>query len=739
MQHSAAVSTMSQNPVTSSSGTTSNIELIFVAALKSYKKKTKKDLKNHELFKQLETCDSPAAILSVFQADQFDPSRTGSNERLNRWLIPTINVLSAFSNTLGEGISSVFPPAKVIFAGMGVLLLAAKDVAESQDVLIDIFGRIESFFVRLETYTNVPLTPAMTNKMVQITVKILDILAIATKEMKQSRASEFDLRLAFLEANIGPEKFLKSVIGQTKLDDGLKKLDKMINEEVAMASAQLLRVTHNINENIKAVDDKVQTMADDGKAAANAVKSIVQEAADGVEDVKRNQLRESLRKWQSPPDPSTNHHIVGERQHEGTAEWFIESNKCREWRADGSLLWIHGKAGSGKSVLCSAIINDVTTLSKAGSASMAYFYFDFRDLDKQSRRNLLSSLLVQLSTSSNAFCDILSRLYLAHNNGAGQASNNDLTQCLKDMLTLPDQRPVYLIVDALDECPNTSDIPSARKRVLDLVKDLIGLRLPNLRICITSRPELDIGEALEPLASQTVSLETELGQEKDISDYVRSVVYSDSGTLMKRWREEDKEHVIKTLSERADGMFRWVFCQLEMLQNCLPQNVRRVLQELPTSLDETYERMLRNILKANPDQAYRLLQCLAVATRPLRVEELAEILALDFDGATDGIPALNKDWRWDDERQGVLATCSSLIVVVDGGFDYDTGRKRRVVQFAHFSVKEFLTSDRLADIKADISCFHIRLEPAHTVISQACLATLLQSNHDDGAENKARS
>ncbi|KAN0136449.1 hypothetical protein V8E53_005817, partial [Lactarius tabidus] len=551
------------------------IERIFLAALKSYKKKTKKDLKNHDLFKQLETCDSPAAILAVFQADQFDPSRTGSNERLNKWLIPTINILSAFSDTLGEGISLVFPPAKVIFAGVGVLLLAAKDVAESQDVLIDIFGRIESFFVRLETYTNVPLTPAMTNKMVQITVEILDILAIATKEMKQGRA----------------KKFLKKVIGQTKLDDGLKKLDKLTNEEVAMASAQLLRVTHNINENIKAVDRNVRTMANvisaisdfdcsDGNAAAKEVKSI-------VDDMKRNQLRESLRKWQCPPDPSTNHHIVGDRQHEGTAEWFIDSDQCHEWKADGSLLWIHGKAGSGKSVLCSAIINNVTTLSKSGSASMAYFYFDFRDVDKQSRRNLLSSLLVQLSTCSNAFCDILSRLYSAHDNGARQASNNDLTQCLKDMLTLPHQRPVYLIIDALDECPNTSDIPSARKRVHDLVKDLIGLRLPNLRICITSRPELDIGEALEPLASQTVSLETELGQKKDISDYVRSIVYSDSGTLMKRWREEDKEHVIKTLSERADGMFRWVFCQLEMLQNCLPQNVRHVLQELPASLDET--------------------------------------------------------------------------------------------------------------------------------------------------------
>ena len=107
MQHSAAVSTMPQTPATASPESSSNIERIFLAALKSYKKKTKKDLKNHDLFKQLEACDSPAAILAVFQADQFDSSRTGSNDRLNKWLIPTINVLCAFSDTLGEGISLV--------------------------------------------------------------------------------------------------------------------------------------------------------------------------------------------------------------------------------------------------------------------------------------------------------------------------------------------------------------------------------------------------------------------------------------------------------------------------------------------------------------------------------------------------------------------------------------------------------------------------------------------------------
>ena len=159
----------------------------------------------------------------------------------------------------------------------------AKDVIGSQGILIDIFGRIESVFVRLEIYTGVPLTPKMTDKMVQITVEILDILAIATKEMKQSRASEFDLRFRVHDTDIVSEKFVKRVIGRTDLEDGMKTLDRLTNEEVVMASAQLLKVAHKIdnkvtevnenvvvvkggvqlaNDNIKAVYDKVQTIAD---------------------------------------------------------------------------------------------------------------------------------------------------------------------------------------------------------------------------------------------------------------------------------------------------------------------------------------------------------------------------------------------------------------------------------------------------------------------------------------------
>jgi hypothetical protein len=147
---------------------------------------------------------------------------------------------------------------------------------------------------------------------------------------------------------------------------------------------------------------------------------------------------------------------------------------------------------------------------------------------------------------------MLSRIYLAHDKGAQKPSDKTLTKCLTEMLLLPFEGPMYLILDALDECPNNSGLPTAREEVLDLINNLVGLRLPNLHICVTSRPEIDIQTALEPLTSLRVSLHNQSGQKKDIVDYVSSVVCSDK--KMGRWREEDRKLVIGRLSERADGM-----------------------------------------------------------------------------------------------------------------------------------------------------------------------------------------
>ncbi|KAH9037520.1 hypothetical protein EDB85DRAFT_2142480 [Lactarius pseudohatsudake] len=698
------------------------LRLYLQNCLQSLQKRTGQDITSHPLAARLKTCDSPDAILAVLKAqvEEFDQSRR-DDERLTNWLNPTVNVLYAFSATLGEGVGLVFSPAKVIFAGFGVLLLASKDVAASHDVLIDIFERIENFFKRLEAYTEVPQTAAMT------TLSICELVGrqdIEDALQKLDRLTQEEARMATAEVLRvthgvddkvkgvgfqveGVNKGVQDVDGKVEcvdervqgvdervqgvdervqgVDERVQGVDERVqrvgdgvhgvDERVRGVGVDVQRVDHKVravDDRVKQVDHRVAVVNDDVKLIIDGVRkettAALQRIVNTVDDMSRNQLRRDLRNWISPPiHPS----II-------TPPVVLITRVPRHGSLEATPSKLGGfmaaYSGSGKSILSSVIVRDIEDICNAGFASMAYFYFDFKDTAKQDSRALLSSLLIQLSDPPN--------------DGA-------LTQCLKTMLVALGETPIYLILDAVDECVNTSGMPSPREKVLIFVEELVELKLSNLHLCITSRPEIDIRNALEPLAVHRISLHDESGQNADIATYVSSVVYSDS--RMRRWRAEERDLVVGRLSAKADGMFRWVFCQLEILRHCFPASVLNILEQLPESLDETYERILREISRANRDHAYHLLQCLTVAVRPLRVEELAEILAVDFNAS--GGPNL-------------------VAVVMDG--DY------RVVQFSHFSVKEFLTSDRLASSLGKESRFHIRLESAHTILAQASLGVLLR-------------
>jgi hypothetical protein len=200
----------------------------------------------------------------------------------------------------------------------------------------------------------------------------------------------------------------------------------------------------------------------------------------------------------------------------------------------------------------STIIEEIDTMRKSGLASLAMFYYDFREDQKRDQRGLLSSVLVQLCLQSDRYYEVLSNFYLEHSGGTRQPSDDALVRCLKGIVELPQQAPIFLIVDALDECPNSSALSSPREKVLMLLEDLIDPQYPNLRICVTSRPEADIKVVLEPLSFRSISLHDESGQMKDIENYIKSVVKTNRN--MRRWKPEHKQLVIDVLIERADGM-----------------------------------------------------------------------------------------------------------------------------------------------------------------------------------------
>jgi hypothetical protein len=189
-------------------------------------------------------------------------------------------------------------------------------------------------------------------------------------------------------------------------------------------------------------------------------------------------------------------------------------------------------------------------MRKAGHASLAIYYYDFREDQNKDLRGLLSSVLFQLCDQSDSYCEILSTFYSAHRDGTQSPTDRDLVRCLTKLFKIP--VPVYLIIDGLDECPSTSALPSPRAEVLSLLEDLVESRLSNLQICVTSRPEADIKLVLEPLTFRSISLHDESGQKEDIEDYIQSVVSTNKE--MQRWTMRQKQRVIDTLTERADGM-----------------------------------------------------------------------------------------------------------------------------------------------------------------------------------------
>jgi hypothetical protein len=199
----------------------------------------------------------------------------------------------------------------------------------------------------------------------------------------------------------------------------------------------------------------------------------------------------------------------------------------------------------------SAIIHDIDNMRRSRPVILTFYYCDLKEERKRDLRGLLSSLLVQLCHQSDSYCDYLSKFFLDHKNGSQHASGSALVLCLKNILKHPRQHPVYMIVDALDECSNPPVRLTPRKEVLHLFEELVD-SVPNLHICVTSRPETDIEVVINRLTSYTISLHDETGQIDDINHFITSFVNNDEG--MKRWPRGVKEHVIDVLIRRAGGM-----------------------------------------------------------------------------------------------------------------------------------------------------------------------------------------
>ncbi|SLM38552.1 P-loop containing nucleoside triphosphate hydrolase, partial [Lasallia pustulata] len=472
----------------------------------------------------------------------------------------------------------------------------------------------------------------------------------------------------------------------------------------------------------------IKDLASDMQADVQSTKSITLGIQLGME-------REKIHRWLSAgaPDPSTNQIRASRSRQANTGLWFLKSETFTYWKASSALVWLHGKAGCGKTVLSSTIINAVLQEPQSKSEiAVAYFYFDFNNVQKQKSDKMIRSLITQLSRQSKKKLNKLEALFSFCNNGERQPDVEGLLIVLKEVVEGFDE--TYIVLDALDEC-------SDREELLERMGEIQGWKLRQLRMLVTSRWLIDIKESLEPLTEPRgkICVQSSL-VDADILTYVRGRLQNDRA--LKRWRgmPQVQEEIETTLKEKANGMFRWAVCQLDALQNChrLPI-LRKALESLPETLDETYARILRNISEEDSHDAIKILQWLTYSSRPLRIEELAEIVAVNINGS----PWFDHTARFPDQED-VLAICSSLVAVEDVSIKEDDSEDDKyllqrqygstlvnpiqVVRLAHFSVKEYLVSKRIRDQAAATARYAIQEIQANQSIAAACLAYLLQFN-----------
>ncbi|ETS84370.1 hypothetical protein PFICI_02395 [Pestalotiopsis fici W106-1] len=423
-----------------------------------------------------------------------------------------------------------------------------------------------------------------------------------------------------------------------------------------------------------------------------------------VADIKNGIHRGKIAKWLSPPDPSTNLNKAQAQHQSGTGDWFLGSDTYLTWKKErNSFLWLHGIPGCGKTVLSSSIVADIAS-SPLSSQSLLYFYFDFNDADKQSLGGAVRSLISQMYSQQKVIRSQVEALHSSCQGGDRQPDDASLHKLLHDILQHAGE--VWMVLDALDECHNRDEDP--RHKLLPWIKGLRDLGL-NIHIMVTSRPEQDIKSSVEAWASnkEMIHLRSNLVDD-DIKAYIKSKIEA-----MDRWktRSDVRETIETALSQKANGMFRWVSCQFDVLNDCIDlPSVQRELQNLPRSLEATYERILQNVKEQHRRYATRLLQFLTYSDRPLRLEEAVDAIAVD----TSSQPRFDPKNRLPIPHD-IIQCCSSLVVLVKARNGVDE------LNLAHFSVQEYLMSSRpKAFLTEDLEKLN-----ATAAILETCLSYLL--------------
>jgi len=454
-------------------------------------------------------------------------------------------------------------------------------------------------------------------------------------------------------------------------------------------------------------------------------KDIMWEIRTAQDDADRRRIISWLS--QSVPDTSIEHNIALENHEETTGSWLLDGDEFSSWmKAPNSLFWLNAGAGAGKSILCSTVIDHLEKKClNTPETAIVYWYFTFTDTEKQKVVNLFCSIIARACSNRRNTPQALRDGYALSNGGQQRPNNDTIMKMLKETISGFDD--IYIVIDALDECPKIDD---ERSKLLKAIQMVNSWGIDAVHLFVTSRREIDIQECFENMPKDSglfsdVPIEGAL-VEKDIRKYLERRLQEDK---FRRWLPSFKEEVLERLTSQAGGMFRLVTLQIETLSKERTDAKRRdAMNRLPTTLDKWYEEILRNIDEADKDIARRALNWLAFAARPISLQELAKAATIyspcnEYPGSDNYI--VDEDLG----HHNILLEILPAGLVITFGVDENTAEEQGLnpddfigIRFAHFSVKEYLVSTRI-----QLSEYSINEISAHNMIVEACLAYLFHA------------
>ncbi|KAJ7026251.1 hypothetical protein C8F04DRAFT_1297876 [Mycena alexandri] len=655
---------------------------LWKAATEKYEKETV-NVQNHPLA----SCDIPDAVLDALdhKLRNFEEYRE-KKEKLRQWLKPMLHLIGSLSATAGEAVGVPVPFAKAGFVALGVLVQAAEDVSARYDCIINLCELLHSFLERLRVYMSAQLLDGMREVVIRILVHLLSVFALVTKEIKHARLVSY----------------FRVLIGKTEIRDALEKLDNLIRAEQSMGIASTMLFSQTILDRVHDLVLVAEVSTDTLAQLQNDLQKAIQstEGCGGAAQQPSNfyDLPEGsnsttiVRAWLNAPDPRINHNSARFLHDGNTGNWLLRSFEYKSWKTtSSSFFWLYGKSGAGKTIICSTVIED---LQANFGGALAYFYFYHGE--KGDLRGMLSSMITQLEKQYTTGPSPLDAL---HKKLTGlQPSLLELIDVLKSLIHALSDRPIFIVLDALDEYSKPNELELFFCSLLQPAED-------HVHIFVTSRVEDDVTRILLPLTTFKL----------DLSSVVKAISILEA---------KDRDLVLDYLVEHSNGMFQWVTCQLDELSKCLPRDLQITLNRLPPTLEETYDQILSRISIANKPHARRLFSWLAYSFRPLHVKELAQVLAVDF--TTDANATFREDYIVLDPGKVISQVCLSLIHITPDN----------TVQFAHVSVKEYLISERIQSTSS--SQFKVEEEIAHTIITASCLAYLLWVGNRDNIPKKTR-